>query len=91
MYKKLSRKIGTWIRCGGLLVTKKSKRGSFRKPPIKENEVYHVTIESINHRGEGVARIRGFVVLIPGAVAGERVRVRIVSVRPRFAVGEALR
>jgi len=72
-------------------VTKRGKRCSSKKPPVKENEVYHVTIESVNHRGEGVARIKGFVVLVPGAMTGERLRVKIVSVRPRFAIGEALR
>jgi len=72
-------------------VTKRGKRGSSKRAPVKENEIYHVTIESVNQRGQGVARIKGFVVLIPGAMTGERLRVKIVSVRPRFAIGEALR
>ncbi|MCS7139164.1 MAG: TRAM domain-containing protein [Candidatus Nezhaarchaeota archaeon] len=72
-------------------MTKRGKRGSSKKAPVKENEVYHVTIESVNQRGEGVARIKGFVVLVPGAMAGERLRIKIVSVRPRHAIGEALR
>ncbi|MEM4575886.1 MAG: TRAM domain-containing protein [Candidatus Nezhaarchaeales archaeon] len=72
-------------------MTKRGKRSSLKNPPVKENEVYHVSIESVNQRGEGVARIKGFVVLVPGAKVGERLRVKIVSVRPRFAIGEALR
>lgn len=73
------------------MVTKRGKRGSSKSPPVKEGEMYHVTIENVNQRGEGVARIKGFVVLVPGAKAGERLRIKIVSVRPRFAVAEALR
>ena len=72
-------------------MAKRGKRGGSRSPPVKENEIHQVTIEGTNPRGEGVARIRGFVVLVPGAKPGERLRVKIVSVRPRFALAEALR
>ena len=72
-------------------MAKRGKRGESKSPPVKENEIHQVVIEGVNQRGEGVARIRGFVVLVPDAKPGERLRVKIVSVRPRFAIAEALR
>jgi len=72
-------------------LVKRGRRGESKSPPVKENETHQVVIEGVNQRGEGVARIRGFVVLVPGAKPGERLRVRIISVRPRFAIAEALR
>jgi 23S rRNA (uracil1939-C5)-methyltransferase len=38
--------------------------------------------------GEGVARADGYVVFVPGGVPGDRLDVRLVQVRPRFARGE---
>ncbi len=38
--------------------------------------------------GEGVARADGYVVFVPGGVPGDRLEVRLVQVRPRFARGE---
>jgi 23S rRNA (uracil1939-C5)-methyltransferase len=39
--------------------------------------------------GEGVARAAaGFVVFVPGGIPGDRLEVRLVEVRPRFARGE---
>jgi len=72
-------------------LVKRGRRGESKSPPVKENEIHQVVIEGVNQRGEGVARIRGFIVLVPGAKPGERLRARIISVRPRFAIAEALR
>ncbi len=72
-------------------MVKRGRRGESKSPPVKENEIHQVVIEGVNQRGEGVARIRGFIVLVPGAKPGERLRARIISVRPRFAIAEALR
>lgn len=56
--------------------------------PVKENEEYVVTIEAVSRRGDGVARIQGFIVFVPNTKKRDRVRIRITSVRPRFAIGE---
>lgn len=47
---------------------------------MKNNERYSVTITGYTSDGEGVARIDGAVVFVPGAIAGEQCRVRIVNV-----------
>jgi tRNA/tmRNA/rRNA uracil-C5-methylase (TrmA/RlmC/RlmD family) len=53
--------------------------------------IEEVTCDGIAHGGEAVARLAdGRAVFIPFAVPGERVRVRLTEVRPRFARAELL-
>jgi len=56
--------------------------------PIEEGKEYDVKIEDIGKEGDGITRIEGFVVFVPDTKAGEEVRVKIVSVRKRFAFAE---
>ncbi len=49
-----------------------------------------VTIESVGRRGDGIARINNFVIFIPGTNAGDKVKVKITTVRDSFATGEVV-
>jgi len=62
--------------------------GGGRSPPVKEGETYQVKIESIGREGDGIAKIDGFVVFIPGAQVGDELDVRINKVTRRVAFGE---
>jgi tRNA/tmRNA/rRNA uracil-C5-methylase (TrmA/RlmC/RlmD family) len=44
-----------------------------------------VTIDGITHGGDGVARLEGKAVFVPGALPGERVTIRVVEDRKRYA------
>lgn len=44
----------------------------------------------MSRRGDGVARIRGFVIFVPNTKPGQKVHIRITNVAPRFAVGEVV-
>jgi len=56
--------------------------------PVEEGKEYDVTIDAQGAKGDGIAHIDSFVVFVPGAKVGEQIRVRIVAVRNRFAIGE---
>ncbi|AEG19077.1 MAG: TRAM domain-containing protein [Methanobacterium paludis] len=56
--------------------------------PIQEGEEYDVKIEDVGKEGDGITRIEGFVVFVPDTKAGDEVKVRITSVRRRFAFAE---
>lgn len=58
----------------------------FKPAPVSEGEEYDVTGEAEGRRGDGIARIKGFTIFVSGLKVGEKAKVRIVSVRPRFAV-----
>ncbi|UCF07382.1 MAG: TRAM domain-containing protein [Thermoplasmata archaeon] len=62
--------------------------GPGRSPPVKEGETYQVKIESIGREGDGIAKIEGFVVFIPGVQVGDELDVKINKVTRRVAFGE---
>ncbi|NYB51440.1 MAG: TRAM domain-containing protein [Methanobacteriaceae archaeon] len=58
--------------------------------PINEGEEYEVKIEDVGKEGDGITRIEGFVVFVPETKVGDEVKVRITSVRRRFAFAEKI-
>jgi predicted RNA-binding protein with TRAM domain len=62
---------------------------SFAKP-VEEGKEYEVDIKELSRRGDGLARIEGFVVFVPNTKPGEHVTVRVTQVRDRFAVAEKI-
>ena len=59
------------------------------QPPVEPGEFRYVEVEDIGKQGDGIARVeRGYVIIVPGADVGERVKVEITEVKSNFAVGE---
>ena len=58
--------------------------------PVKENQEMEVVIDDIGSRGDGIARIQGYLIFVSGSKIGERVKVRIRSVSGKFAVAERM-
>ncbi|MEM5870137.1 MAG: TRAM domain-containing protein [Candidatus Aenigmatarchaeota archaeon] len=56
--------------------------------PVKVGEEYDVEINEVGSKGDGIARIKNFVVFIAGAKQGEKTRIKITQVKNRFAIGE---
>ncbi|MDR1471292.1 MAG: 23S rRNA (uracil(1939)-C(5))-methyltransferase RlmD [Synergistaceae bacterium] len=62
---------------------------------MRKGEIATVGVTSINSEGEGVARcesgdVKNFVVFLPGALPGERVRCRVVRSSKNYAAAEVL-
>ena len=57
---------------------------------MKINEIYEVIIESVDDIGNGVTRINNIVVFVPYTLSNEKVKIKIVSVSKRFAVGKII-
>lgn len=47
---------------------------------LKKNEEYNVKIIDTGFQGEGIAKIDGVVIFIPGAIEGEEVKIKILKV-----------
>ncbi len=63
--------------------------GGFGGPkPVEAGKEYDVEITEISRQGDGIARIQGFVIFVKGAKVGEKTKVKITNVGPRFATGE---
>lgn len=58
--------------------------------PVEVGEEYVVDVEDIGGEGDGVAHVDDFVVLVPGADMGDRVRVSIERVASAYAMAEVL-
>ncbi|WP_135363933.1 TRAM domain-containing protein [Halosimplex halophilum] len=61
------------------------------QPPVEAGEIRYVEIEDIGKQGDGIARVeRGYVIIVPGADVGERVKIEVTEVKSNFAVGEII-
>lgn len=58
--------------------------------PVKPGEIYDVNIEAVGEKGDGIAKIRGFVIFIPGVKQGEQVKIKINKVLRKVAFGEVV-
>ena len=49
------------------------------KKPIEKNKEYIVDIIDNGFEGEGIAKIDNFIIFIPGAIKGEKIKILIVN------------
>ncbi|MEW6329053.1 MAG: TRAM domain-containing protein [Candidatus Micrarchaeota archaeon] len=56
--------------------------------PVKVGDELDVTIEAIASKGDGIAKIEGFVIFVPNAKEGEKIRIRVTDVKRSCAVAE---
>ena len=59
-------------------------------PPVKEGDEVDVTIESVGEKGDGMAKVQGFVLFVPNTKAGERVRVKITRVLAKVGFAQSI-
>jgi len=60
----------------------------FKEKPVKVGDELEVTISEISRRGDGVTRVQGYVIFIPGGKQGQQARIRVTTIRPNFAIAE---
>ncbi len=63
--------------------------GSFKKP-VEVGKEYSVTISDTSRRGEGIAKVDGFIIFVPGTKVGQNVRIKVNQVSERFASGQVV-
>lgn len=61
------------------------------QPPVNKGETRVVEISELGDQGDGLARVeRGFVVIVPETEKGQRVRIKIETVRETVAFAHVL-
>ncbi len=58
--------------------------------PIQVGEELDVTIEAAGSKGDGIAKVKGFVIFIAGTKQGERVKIKITKVFRKVGFGEVV-
>ena len=56
--------------------------------PVKIGEEYDVEIKEVGSRGDGIARIKNFVIFVANTKKGEKCKIKINQVSRRFAIAE---
>ena len=60
-------------------------------PPVAEDDVIELEIESIGDQGDGIGRVGpGYVIIVPDTEVGDRVSVKITNAKDNVAFGEAV-
>ena len=68
-----------------------SQQPDIDQPPVSTGETRVVEITEMGDQGDGLTRVkRGFVVIVPETEVGERVRIRIETVRETVAFGKVV-
>ena len=58
------------------------------KPPFEKNTIVDIVIDGLSANGEGVGRAEGFALFVPGALPGEKVRVKVVKMKQGYGYGK---
>ncbi len=69
---------------------RKGNSGGGFKPPVDVGEELDVVIEAVGEKGDGIAKIKGFVLFIPNAKEGEKVRVKITKVLQKVGFADKI-
>ena len=56
--------------------------------PVEAGETYDVSIEDLAREGDGIAKVKGFVIFVPNAKVGDEVNIKVTKVMRKFAFGE---
>lgn len=60
------------------------------KCPVVQGQDYEVSVTDLGIHGEGIGKVEGFTVFVPGALPGDKAKVRISRVKKSYAVGKLI-
>ncbi len=62
-------------------------QSSRRHPPkpVEMGAKYEVDIKEVSERGDGIARVKGFIVFVPNTKLGDQVVIRITRISTKIA------
>src|SRR5215831_4563307 len=64
------------------------RNDNFGPKPVETGKEYDVQITEISRKGDGIARIQGFVIFVKNGKVGQNAKIRVVQVGNRFATAE---
>jgi predicted RNA-binding protein with TRAM domain len=64
------------------------RNDNFGPKPVESGKEYDVQITEVSRKGDGIARIQGFVIFVKNGKVGQNAKIRVVQVGNRFATAE---
>src|SRR5437870_13540366 len=64
------------------------RNDNFGPKPVEAGKEYDVQITEISRKGDGIARIQGFVIFVKNGKVGQNAKIRVMQVGNRFATAE---
>ena len=61
---------------------------NFGPKPVETGKEYDVQITETSRKGDGIARVQGFVIFVKDGKVGQNAKVRVTNVGARFATAE---
>ncbi|HLC56532.1 MAG TPA: TRAM domain-containing protein [Candidatus Nanoarchaeia archaeon] len=58
--------------------------------PVNVGQEIDVKIEAVGEKGDGIAKIKGFVIFVPNVKAGDEVKIKITKVLRKVGFGEVV-
>jgi predicted RNA-binding protein with TRAM domain len=58
--------------------------------PVKAGEVHEVTINAVGDKGDGIAKVKGFVLFVAGVKKGDYVKIKITKVLQNVGFAEVV-
>lgn len=66
------------------------KKFKQRLPPVKVGEEYEVDIIGVGEKGDGLTKVKGFVLFVPNAREGEHKKIRVTKVLRKVGFAEII-
>ncbi len=58
--------------------------------PVKVGETHEVSIHAVGEKGDGIAKVKGFVIFVPQVQKGDYVKIKITRVLAKVGFGEVI-
>jgi predicted RNA-binding protein with TRAM domain len=69
---------------------KNYRNDGYQSVPVELGKEYEADIAELSRRGDGIAKIKGFVVFISNTKPGDHVKFKVTRVANRFATAEVI-
>jgi predicted RNA-binding protein with TRAM domain len=61
-----------------------------QETPVIEGELYEVHINAVGEKGDGIAKVKGFVVFVPEVKKGDFVKIQVTKVLTNVGFGKVI-
>ena len=65
-------------------------QGGQGQPPVAAGDEVDVRIDAVGEKGDGIARVKGFILFVPQTKAGDYVKIKITKVLPKVGFAQVV-